>query len=61
MKCSEGLRTKVPESIRRYIDHMKSAVHVAFPFITLFQVHLVPSLCHYIYGCVFCVLLFNFC
>ena len=53
MKCSEDLSNRVSNIIRRYIDRMKFAACMAFPFITFYHVLLVPF-------CMFCMLLFNF-
>jgi len=60
MKCSEGLSNKMSNVIRRYTGHMKFAACVAVWFIIFFHVLLVPLSCHCIvYGCMFCMLLFN--
>ena len=60
MKCSEGLSDRVSIIIRRYTDHMQFAAYMAVCYITFFSYSFGSILYHCIYGCMFCVFLFNF-
>jgi hypothetical protein len=60
VKCSESLSNRVSNIIRRYIDHMNFAAYVPFSSIIFLHVLLVLLFYHCIYGCKFCIILFNF-
>jgi hypothetical protein len=45
--------------IRKCIDHMKFAADMAF-FYRILSFSFGSNFCHCIYGCMFCMLLFNF-
>jgi hypothetical protein len=57
-ECSKGLSNRASNIIGRYtvLDHMKFADYMAFLFITFFWLHFY----HFVYGCMFSMLLFNF-
>jgi len=60
VKWSEDLSDKVSIIIRRYIDHMKIAVYMVVSFNHILSYSYGSVLYHCIYGCMFCMLLFNF-
>ena len=59
LKLSVGLSNRASIIIRRYIDHMRFAAYMAVSFIT-FLYSSGSILYHFIFGCTFCMLLFNF-
>jgi hypothetical protein len=61
VKCSEGLNNSVSTIIIRYeyIDRMKFTAYTALSFITLILILFGSILYHCIYGCMFCMPLFN--
>jgi hypothetical protein len=56
VKWSEGLSNRVSIIIRRYIDHMRFAAIWLFCLSHSFG----SILYHFMYGCMFCMLMFNF-
>jgi hypothetical protein len=59
VKCSEGLSKRV-STIIRCIDHMKFAAYMVFFVYHIFSRSPGSIFYHCIYGCMFCMLLFNF-
>ena len=60
VKCSKGLSNRVSNIIRRYIDHTKFAAYMAFFVYHILSYSSGSIFYHRIYGCMFCMLLFNF-
>jgi hypothetical protein len=59
VKCSESLSNRVSNFIRRCIVHVKFAAFMVFSFIIFLHVLLVPFFYNFVYGFMFCILLFN--
>jgi len=59
VQWSEGHSNGVSIIIRRYIDHMTFTAYMAFSFIIFLDI-LGTNLYHCVYGCMFCMLQFNF-
>jgi len=57
---SEDLSDRVCLITRTYIDHMKIATYMAVSFNHILSYSFGSVLHHFIYGCMFCMLLFNF-
>jgi hypothetical protein len=57
VKWSEGLNNRI---IRRYMYQMKFSAYMAVLFITFFPHSSGSIFYHYVYGCMFYMLLFNF-
>jgi hypothetical protein len=61
VQVCNGIALTLPIIIRRYIHHMRFEAYMAVSFITLFLILLVPIFFpRCMYGCLFCMLLFNF-
>jgi len=63
VKWSDGLSNRVSNIIRRYTDHMKFAAYMAFRLshsFMFFWFYFCIIVYIYTYGCMFCMLLFNF-
>jgi hypothetical protein len=58
VKWNEGLCNRVAIIIRRYIERRKFAAFMGVS--RIFSYYFGPILYHGIYGCMFCMLLFNF-
>jgi hypothetical protein len=60
VKWSEGLSKRKFIIIKRCIHHIRLAAYMAVSFITYFLYSFGSILYHFMYGCTFCLLLFNF-
>ena len=60
MKWTEGPTNKVSIIIRRYTDHTRFAAYMAVSIITFFSYSFGSVVYHCTYGCMLCMLLFNF-
>ena len=59
VKWSEGLINMAFIIIRKYIDHRGFAATWLFR-ISQFYIFFGSNMYHFVYGCIFCVLIFNF-
>jgi hypothetical protein len=58
VKCNENLSNMVSNISRGYKDHVRFAAFMVSPFIIFLHV-LLFLFYHCVYGCMFCILLFN--
>ena len=60
MKWSEGLSNRMSTFIRRHVDHVNFAAYTALSFNHILSYSFGSIFYHCMYGCMFCMLLFNF-
>jgi hypothetical protein len=58
VRCSEDISNRTSNIITRIIDHIMFAAYMCFSFFTFFHILLVTFLLC-MYGCMFCIHLFN--